>query len=79
MLAIVKLAGDSPVKGLDLPVATHGTEQWVGVVGQALMNGGTNQEKIMQALTKFRSRGMASLQEKVNVDHEVFNVPDIKC
>ncbi|BDA44177.1 hypothetical protein COCOBI_05-3610 [Coccomyxa sp. Obi] len=71
ILVLAMLAGI--VKGLDLPVATQGTEQWAGVVGQALINGGKNPEEIMQRATNFRSRVMASLQDHARVWTDVMD------
>lgn len=71
-LALVMLAEVSAVRGLDLPVATQGTEQWVGVVGQALRHGGNSPEKVMQTFKDFQSRVFANMQEHVSPNHELF-------
>lgn len=65
------------VNGLDLPVATLGTEQWAGVVAQALMRGNETPEKLMKAVPNFRSMTMAKFQDHVSAHHELFEGPDI--
>ena len=51
---------------IDVPVATHGFEQWAGVVAKAMSFGGRNKAESLQALTNFQSNVQAKMQEKVN-------------
>lgn len=39
---------------VDLPVATHGTEQWAGVVAKAMMVNGRSQAESLQAHEAFQ-------------------------
>ncbi len=72
------LAAESAVKGLDLPVATQGTEQWAGLVAQAMVNrpGHETPEKTLQGFASFKSRAMADLQAQVSADQKLFEVPN---
>lgn len=61
VFVVASLAG-SAVQGFDLPVATSGFEQWVGVVGNALAHGDKSKEETLQALKDFQSIAMDHLR-----------------
>ena len=50
---------------LELPVATHGTEQWAGVVAKALTAGGLSHGESLQALQAFKSAVAAKMAKTV--------------
>ena len=50
---------------LELPVATHGTEQWAGVVAKALTAGGISHGESLQALQAFKSAVAAKMVKTV--------------
>lgn len=51
---------------IDLPVATHGFDQWAGVVAKAMSFGKRNQEETLQAFKSFQSDVIAKMQEQVS-------------
>ncbi|CAL8465081.1 g4616 [Coccomyxa elongata] len=51
---------------IDLPVATHGFEEWAGVVGKAMSFGGRTQEQSLQALKTFQSKVAHKMQEQAS-------------
>ena len=51
--------------GVDLPVATQGTEQWAGVVAKAMTMGGRNQAESMQAMQSFQNLVMQKMGKTV--------------
>ena len=55
-----KTAGD-----LELPVATHGTEQWAGVVAKAMTAGGMSHGESLQALQNFKTAVAAKMAKTV--------------
>ena len=61
-VALAVLAGSD---GYDLPVATHGFEQWAGVVAKAMSYGGRDQDKSLQALKSFQARVASNMQNQV--------------
>lgn len=67
-MASMLLATVSGAEGqtIDLPVATHGFEQWAGVVANAMSFGGGNHDQSLQALKTFQSKVAAKMQEQVS-------------
>lgn len=61
-LSLAVLAGSD---GYDLPVATHGFEQWAGVVAKAMSYGRRDQETSLQALKSFQTKVASNLQKQV--------------
>ena len=66
-MVFVSLNVGHGTQGLDLPVATSGFEQWVGVVGDALAFGGKSKEDTLQALKGFQAVAMGSLKNQVRL------------
>lgn len=64
MVFVVAALAGSAVQGFDLPVATSGFEQWVGVVGNALAHGDKDKEETLQALKSFRNIAMDHLRSQ---------------
>ena len=64
-VALAVLAGSAAAEGYDLPVATHGFDQWVGVVAKAMSFGGRDQDKSLQALKSFQARVASNMQNQV--------------
>ena len=62
LLAVAAVA-DS---GVDLPVATQGTEQWAGVVAKAMSAGGRNQDESLQALSSFQEKVFSKIAKTVS-------------
>ncbi|CAL8465613.1 g5149 [Coccomyxa elongata] len=60
-VALAVLAGSD---GYDLPVATHGFEQWAGVVAKAMSYGGRDQNKSLQALKSFQAKVASNMQKQ---------------
>lgn len=64
MVFVVAALDGSAVQGFDLPVATSGFEQWVGVVGNALAHGDKDKGETLQALKAFRNIAMDHLRSQ---------------
>lgn len=65
-LALVFLAGFAAAADkVDLPVATSGFEQWVGVVAKAMSFGGNNQASSLKALESFQAKVKANMEKTV--------------
>ena len=64
-LALTLLASSRALQCLDLPVATSGFEEWVGVVAKAMSFGGRNQASSLQALKSFQASVAAKVQQQV--------------
>ena len=62
---LVLLVGSAVADDLQLPVATHGTEQWAGVVGKAMTAGGMSHGKSLQALQFLKSAVAAKMAKTV--------------
>ncbi|BDA50677.1 hypothetical protein COCOBI_16-3530 [Coccomyxa sp. Obi] len=62
LAAFIATIGGLKGETIDLPVATHGFEEWAGVVGKAMSFGGRNQEQSLQALKTFQSKVAAKMQ-----------------
>ncbi|BDA51464.1 hypothetical protein COCOBI_19-0190 [Coccomyxa sp. Obi] len=65
-VALAVLAGSAAADGLDLPVATHGFEQWAGVVAKAMSYGGRDQGTSLQALKSFQARVASNMQKQAD-------------
>ncbi|CAL8465080.1 g4615 [Coccomyxa elongata] len=67
-MALLLLATVSGAQGqtIDLPVATHGFEQWAGVVAKAMSFGKRSQDETLQAFKSFQSDVIAKMQEQAN-------------
>ena len=50
---------------VDLPVATQGTEQWSGVLANAMTMGGRDQDASLQALQSFQDKVFAKIAKTV--------------
>lgn len=72
-LVLLMAVSGTQCQTIDLPVATHGFEQWAGVVAKAMSFGRRNQAVSLQALRSFQSNVQAKMQEQVNY------LPDVGC
>lgn len=64
--AVVALAAGASADGIDLPVATQGLAQWVGVVARAVSVGARDKAASLEALNSFQSTAMAKLAKHVS-------------
>ncbi len=62
--------------GLDLPVATHGFEEWAGVVAKAMSFGGRNKDQSLQALKTFQAKATAKMQKQVSPQSRPMGIPN---
>ena len=65
MVFLALMVGSAVADDLQLPVATHGTELWAGVVGKAMTAGGMSHDESLQALRSFKSAVTARMAKTV--------------
>ncbi len=66
MPVLALLVVSAMADGVDLPVATQGTEQWAGVVAKAMTVGGRSQAESMQAMQSFQDLVMQKMGKTVH-------------
>ncbi len=65
-LAVIAVLGQAGASGVDLPVATSGTDQWAGVIAKAMAFGAGDQDTAIKNLESFQARAMSKLQATVS-------------
>ena len=66
------LVASAVADNVDLPVATHGTEQWAGVVAKAMTANGHSQAESLQALKSFQNSVMQKMGKTVRGSNTLF-------
>ncbi|BDA50676.1 hypothetical protein COCOBI_16-3520 [Coccomyxa sp. Obi] len=64
VLVLLATVNGAQGQKVDLPVATHGFEQWAGVIAKAMSFGKRNQDETLQAFKSFQSDVIAGMQEQ---------------
>lgn len=68
------LAGTAAVKCLDLPMAGHGSDDWVKAFARAALEGDKSLEDFLHMVKNMQTRAMGNIQEHVSPDNKLLYV-----